>query len=190
VVATVFSDRPHRIAYGTALEEHDLVARPSQTICVATTKRMRVKSLSGRPLRTVLEPARAIPVGAVARGGSFVSDIERALLDAAARPELTGGATTLVEATVAAAGRVDPERLTRYARELGWAAALRRIGSIVDALEIHALARKLAPLRPPVAYLDLEPGLRGPPVWRDPRWRVCWQRPREELALATPRAGG
>ena len=181
-VAAAFSGQAHRMAYRTALDEHDLIAHPARTICVATTRRVRVKSLSGRPLRTVVEPEASIGVGAEAYGPSRISTVERALLDAAARPELVGGAAVLAEAMVSAGEGVDGERLSHFAEELGWAAALRRVGSISDALEIEGLAGRLQPLRPPAADLELEPGLGRERAWRDGRWRVRWAVTPGELA--------
>jgi len=182
VVASTFSGHSHRIAYGSALDEHDLIAHPVRTIYVASTRRMRVKSLSGRPLRTVAEPEEAIRIGAAAHGLSWISDLERALLDAAARPDLVGGAAVLAEALAAAGRKINPDNLTEYARQLGWNAALRRIGSMSDALAVEGLAGKLAPLKPPVSDLDLEPGSGMSTAWRDSRWRVRWAQPLDELA--------
>ena len=108
-----------------------------------------MKSVSGRPLITVLEPGNSLLVGATARGDSYISDLERALLDAGTRPNLTGGSAALVQATVTAAGVADPDRLLAHASRLRWCAALRRIGSISDTLELEGLAGKLAPFAIP-----------------------------------------
>ncbi len=186
-VGAAFLGHAHRMAYRTALDEQDLIAHPARTIYVATARRMRVKSLSGRPLRTIAESETAIRIGAMARGPSWISTLDRALLDAAARPALVGGAAVLAEAMVSAGNDVDAERLTRLAKRLGWASALRRIGSIADALEIEGLAGRLQPLRPPTADLDLEPGLDTVRVWRDRRWRVRWALTHDELANAVRR---
>jgi predicted transcriptional regulator of viral defense system len=51
-VAAAFSGYVHRIAYRSALDEHELLTHPVRTIYVGTPKRMRVQSLSGRPLHT------------------------------------------------------------------------------------------------------------------------------------------
>ena len=110
--------------------------------------------------------------------------MERALLDAAMRPNLVGGATVLATAIVAADNRVDIMALTSYAQELAWAAALRRIGSIADALEVEGLAGRLQPLKPPTADLDLEPGADKPRIWRDARWRIRWPQSVREIASA------
>ena len=115
----------------------------------------------------------------------MISDLERALLDAAARPELVGGAATLAEAVHTAANRSDPMLLKQYAEQLGWAAALRRIGSVADTLDINGLAGKLRPLNLPRADLDLEPGSNTTTVWRDSRWRIRWAQSKDELANVT-----
>ena len=181
-VGAAFAGMPHRMAYRTALDEHDLIVHPARSIYVATPRRIRAKTLSGRPLHIVREPESSINIGAVACGLSRVSGIERALLDSAMRPNLVGGATVLAEAIVAASNRIDVTALTHYAQDLNWAAALRRIGSIADALEVEGLAGRLQPLRPLTADLDLEPGVNMPLVWRDARWRVRWPQSPAEIA--------
>jgi predicted transcriptional regulator of viral defense system len=181
-VGAAFAGIPHRMAYRTALDEHDLIVHPARSVYVATPERIRAKTLSGKPLHIVREPESSISVGAVACGLSWVSGIERALLDAAMRPNLVGGAAVLAEAIAAAGNRMDATALTHYAQDLGWAAALRRIGSIADTLEVEGLAGRLHPLRPLTADLDLEPGVNMPRAWRDARWRVRWPQSPAEIA--------
>jgi len=183
-VGAAFSGRSHRIGYRSALDEHDLISHPSRTIYVAVKPDGRVRStkLSDRPLRIVLEPAAAILVGSQQREDSWVSDIDRALLDAAARPALVGGAAVLAEAITAAGSRANPKRLQRYAKVLGWSAGLRRLGSLADTLHVAGLAGRLHPIVPPKGDVDLEPGARSKSAWRDPRWRVVWGQTPKELA--------
>ncbi|GMQ84233.1 MAG: hypothetical protein BMS9Abin06_1003 [Gammaproteobacteria bacterium] len=184
-VGAAFAGIPHRMAYRTALDEHDLIAHPARSIYVATPRRIRAKTLSGRPLHIVREPESDISVGAIACGISWISGLERALLDAAMRPNLVGGAAVMAEAIATASNRIDVSALTHYAQDLGWTAALRRIGSIADALEVEGLAGRLQPLKPLTADLDLEPGVNMPRVWRDARWRVRWpQSPAEVASVA------
>jgi len=173
---------PHRMAYRTALDENDLIVHPARSIYVAISKRIRTKTLSGRPLHIVHESESNINVGAIACGSSWVSGVERALLDAAMRPNLVGGAAVVAEAIVTASNRIDVTTLIHYAQALGWTAALRRIGSIADTLEIEGLAGRLHPLKPITADLDLEPGVNMSPSWRDAHWRVRWQQTPDEIA--------
>ena len=171
----------HRIAYRSALYEHDLVVHPTRSIQVAAERRIRTKTLSGRPLQVVIEPLEKLEVGRVSWGTSTISDQYRAVLDAAQRPRLVGGVEVLAEAFAAAAHELNAEILMDYARRLGWAAALRRLGSLADALAPKPLQGALQPLRPITADLDLEPGTDEPTVWRDSRWRVRWPRSVDEL---------
>jgi hypothetical protein len=79
-------------------------------------------------------------------------------------------------------GDIKSLTLTRYAQDLGWAAALRRIGSIADSLEVEGLAGRLQPFKPLTADLDLEPGVNMPRVWRDAHWRIRWPQSPAEIA--------
>lgn len=183
-VGAAFAGGLHRIAYRSALDEHDLTSHASRTIQVAVTRQSRIRSakLSDRPLRLVLEPEAAIRLGATPRDPSWMSDLDRALVDACARPEVAGGASVLAEAITAAGRRADPEQLRRYAQELGWAAALRRLGSVADALEVDGIAGRLRPILTPRGDINLEPGTTNQTAWRDPKWRVLWPASPQELA--------
>ena len=147
----------------------------------STDRRVRTRALSGRPLRTVIEPPEALDMGRVRWGASWLSDRDCAVLDAAQRPRLVGGLEVLAEAFAAATPALQRDVLTGYARRLGWAAALRRLGSLADALALEPLAGRLTPIKPITADLDLEPGTDDPTVWRDRRWRVRWPRTVDEL---------
>ena len=112
---------------------------------------------------------------------SCLSDRHRAVLDAAQRPRLGGGLEVLAEAFAAATPELHADVLMDYARRLGWSAALRRLGSLADALALEPIAGALTPIKPITADLDLEPGTDEPTVWRDSRWRVRWPRSVDEL---------
>ena len=179
--AAGFGDVRHRVAYRTALDQLDLLAHPSRSIQVALCKATRSETLSGRRLVVVQEPETAIGVGARQQDGAFISDTERALLDAAARPELVGGIAVLAEALGAASSKdVDPTKLVNYARMLAWGPALRRIGSLADTLHVEGLAGRLAPLSKPVSDIDLEPG-HETSFYRDAKWWVRWSHSPSEL---------
>ena len=54
-VGAAFSGQPHRLAYLSALDDHDLLTRPVRTIFVATTKRIFGDRISGRRFRAIVE---------------------------------------------------------------------------------------------------------------------------------------
>ena len=65
---------PHRIAYRSALYEHDLLLHPVRSIQVAVERRTRTKTLSGWPLQVVVESPENLEVGRVPWGISYISD--------------------------------------------------------------------------------------------------------------------
>lgn len=173
-VAALVDGRPHRIAFHSALDFHGLLTRPVRTVQIASPHRFASIEVSGRPLKAVFERADTVEIGTDEAGfGARVSSLERALLDAAARPDLVGGYFPLAEAL--AASDADPARLQGLAEELSAGPALRRVGSLADRLELGGLAGKLKPLTPPDWDLDLDPELReSSGAFRDSSWHIRW----------------
>ncbi len=151
------------------------------TPSVAAIKRTRSPTLSGWPLRVIVEPCEHIDIGSIAWNNTHISDIERAVLDAAHWPALAGGVEVVAEALGTAASRVGTETLIEHAHALNRSAALRRVGSLADNLWLKGLHGQLEPLATLTADIDLEPGTRSETVWRDSRWRVRWPRTIDEL---------
>lgn len=178
-VAAVFEGQPHRLAFRSALDYHGLLLHPVRSIQVAAPERRHLASISGRRLRVVREAEKTIDIGAVTvTAGARVSSPARALLDAAARPDLGGGPMILAEALHAS--DVNANELALLARELNAGAALRRIGTIADRLDIPELADGLAPLAPPRSDIALDTRDKHR-EWRDPRWHVSWPIRPEDL---------
>jgi predicted transcriptional regulator of viral defense system len=174
-VGAFFAGEPHRIAYRSALDHHGLLTHPARTIQVASPREITVKELSGRPLRTIIEPRSSVLAGAEKAGhGALLSNVERSLLDGAARMDLIGGADVLAEALSAA--EPDAATLKRLAQKIGAGAALRRIGSLADQLPVPSLANQLQPLAAPTSDIQLEPRnpAAGGGAFRDRKWRVLW----------------
>jgi len=128
----------------------------------------------GLPLQVVFEREESLAMGTEPAGfGAIVSNLERTLLDAALRPDLVGGYFPLVEAL--ADSEAGPSRLLDLADQLQASPAVRRIGSIVDQLQLPRLAGELKPLVAPQWDIDLDPGLKeSNGVFRDATWRIRW----------------
>jgi predicted transcriptional regulator of viral defense system len=181
-VGAAFSDRRHRIAYRSALDHHGLLQHPVREITVATDLRTTLPNLSGWPLRLVLEKPERVTIGALdAAHGARVSSIERALLECAARPELAGGIE--VVATALADADVDTAALKDLAHTLNLRAALHRLGSLADALQIDDVASHLEPLAAWGRMVDLDPRAEhdGEDAWRHRKWGVAWPFSLKEL---------
>ena len=175
-VAAVFSKRPHRIGYRSALAFHGLIVHPTRRIQVACPDLVRVSELSGRPLQVIQESRDFVDIGAVVAGhGALVSDIERALIDGARRVELVGGLDVLAEALETAASDLDMPVVKDYSAKLNEPAALRRLSSVARVLNLDQLADGLledveAGFRP----LRADPAVKNPTEWTDSAARVVW----------------
>jgi predicted transcriptional regulator of viral defense system len=172
-VAAAFAEEPHRIAFRSALDHHGLLVHPTRTVQVAMPRRVKLACLSGRRLQAIHEPATTIAIGDDLAGhGAKVSCVERALLESAARPALVGGWTVVANAL--AHGQVDPAKLTALARELDAGPALRRLGSLSDALNLDRIAAGIRPPAGDARILPLDPRAPSEDPWIDERWRVKW----------------
>jgi predicted transcriptional regulator of viral defense system len=173
-VAALVGDQPHRIAYHSALDFHGLLTRPVRTVQIASPHRFASVKVSGHPLKIVHESEETVGLGSQPAGhGASVSTLERSLLDAASRPDLVGGYLPIAEALTGS--QPNPGRLLELADELSAGAALRRIGSLADQLEIPELVGKLGPQDLADFDLELDPQLRNlNTAFRDRKWRIRW----------------
>ena len=175
-VAAVFCGHPHRIGFLTALDHHGLLVRPARPVQVASAYRPREKALSGRPLRVIREGEATLLVGTEPFGPSRIATVPRALLDAASRPHLVGGASRVAEALATAEAVVGLDDL---ARAVNADPAYRRIGSMATTLSLP-VGRGL---EPPVwvSLIELDRKARGANGWVDKTWGVAWPYPVSEL---------
>lgn len=171
-VAAAFRDKQHRIAYLSALDYHGLLDHPARTIQVASPHRLRASPISGRRLGLIYEPSNTVRLGSIRTpSGAYVSTPERALIDAAARPDLVGGAEVLIE--VMRSYQFDLQVVQELAEELNASASVRRLGSVARQLQISPLTN-LKPLSPPLGDIPLDPAYAADREYRDPAWRVVW----------------
>jgi predicted transcriptional regulator of viral defense system len=180
VVAAAFGEREHRIAYLSALSELDLLSHPVRTVFVACTQQVRLRTVSSRRLRVVIERAETIHLEAEPIERSFRSNLERALFDCALRVDLTGGVERLAEALVNGATEIDSARFALLAGAFGprGLAAWRRLASLSHALALPLQIEPQVDAHQPRIRLD--PG-DDHVEWTDKTFRVAWNFTVDEL---------
>jgi predicted transcriptional regulator of viral defense system len=192
--------QPAAVAYWSALHYWNMTEQVPNTVFVQSTRRKRPVEILGMRFRFVcVNQARFFGVARRTLDGKpiYVTDREKTLLDAAARPDLSGGAEQLAQALRAAWADLDWARLDDYLNRWGGGAVVKRLGYLVEALSVRLSAHGEAL---PVPDLDrrleqwqgllsqgislLEPAAqaRGPIVTR---WRI-----RVNVDLTTPRREG
>lgn len=182
-------DPPYYVGYRSALElygwlQHPVIGR----LYIAVPKQRR-------PLRT---PRDRI-IWVVTKAGRFdwgvrrewigparvaVSDRERTFLDCLHLPRHAGGLTEIAAALKRAWPSLDAQRLSNHTARLGNTTVARRLGALVDALELEggedvtrALRQQTWRGRP----VSLDPSIPAGGLV-DPRWGVRMNVPIEELA--------
>lgn len=172
-VGAAFSSEPHRIAFRSALDHHELLTHPARTVQVAMPRRVRLDRISGRRFTPIYETGETVAIASEDAGyGALVSSVERALLESAGRPVLAGGWTTIAEALSRA--DVDPARLSTLGERMMAGVALRRLGSLAEAIERRELAEGLPTPVPEARMVVLDPREPAERPWTDRRWRVRW----------------
>jgi len=179
-VAATFSNKPHRIAYLSALSELGLLTHPVRTITVASVSQVRIAAISHRPLRVVIERPATIHLETEVVGRSWRSNLDRALFECALRLDLTGSVERLAEALVTGVSGTHAASIARLAQVFGpkGRAAERRLASLVRKLD---LPLQLTPdVSARQALIRLDPREREV-AWVDETFQVSWHLQPDEL---------
>jgi predicted transcriptional regulator of viral defense system len=169
---------PAAVAYWSALHFWQLTEQIPHTVFVQSTARksQREKEILGMVFRfiTVVE-TKFFGVTQKTLDGQpiYITDREKTLVDVADRPDLSGGSVQLAQALQAAAGDLDWPQLDHYLRRWPTTSPLKRIGYLVETLDLSMpdqetyLTRWQQALAPGI--VQLEPGShqdKGPIVTR------------------------
>jgi predicted transcriptional regulator of viral defense system len=182
--------QPAAVAYWTALHYWTMTEQVPRTVFVQTTRRKRQMEVLGMRFRFItISPARFFGIAHRTLDGKAiaVTDREKTLLDAAARPDLSGGISQLAQALQVAQAEVNWGRLEEYLVRWGGGAPVKRLGYLAESLMLSIPNRELRLerwrelLSQGISPLEPGAGATGPVVTR---WRV-----RLNLDVVTPHRG-
>lgn len=164
VVGESMGDRPYYLSHASAMDLHHLTTQPSFDVYASTTHRLAARNLGGASVHFVTT-AKSRFFGYdphdLGKGQKvMVSDLERTLVDGLALPDYCGGIVEVAKAMFMAKLRFDADKLIGYARRMQRDAILRRLGFLLEALEM-ANAAVLDSVREklPAGAVKLDPGL-------------------------------
>ena len=137
------NDTPYYIGYYSALTLHDLTIQPSLWEQIVVSK----------PIRPTTQIIKNIPFKFITHNpshffgntkkwieqGTFriqCSDLEKTLIDCAFKPDYAGGISQLSHALYKSRGIINPEKILDYTHRFGSDAVVRRIGFLLEALDI------------------------------------------------------
>jgi predicted transcriptional regulator of viral defense system len=155
--------QPAAVAYWSALHYWTMTEQVPHTVFVQSTRRKRPVEVLGMRFRFVtVKKARFFGVARRTLDGKpiYVTNREKTLLDAAARPDLSGGIEQLAQALRAAWTDLDWAQLDDYMARWGGGAVVKRLGYLVEALSVRLSAHDEAlPVPDLDRYLERWQGL-------------------------------
>jgi len=173
------------LSHGTAMEIHGMTTQPRLVVTVSTVHARRPVKAGGYAFRFAVCRKRDLfgitDHWVTKQERVRVSDPERTIVDGLRRPVYCGGVTEVVQGLVMRRESVNVSLLIRYAVQLGVGAVVRRLGYLLETLEmapsgeLDSLRRGLA-----CAYARLDPDLPAEGAYLR-RWRLRLNVPREEL---------
>jgi predicted transcriptional regulator of viral defense system len=173
------------ISHYSALELHQMTTQPVNTVYVTVPRQRASRQIAGVEYRFVYANQRAFwgfePSWATEQEQVQVSDLEKTILDCAARPELCGGLAELAKGLWMRKNDLNEDRLVAYARRLDHKAATKRIGFLLETYHLGH-PETIASLQALVnsRYSPLDPTLPAQGPYRA-RWRLRVNLDPEEL---------
>jgi predicted transcriptional regulator of viral defense system len=185
VAREIVGSTPYYVSHYSAMELHEMTTQPVNTVFVTVPRQRRSRAVARTEYRFVFARSDSFwgweEMWATPQEQVRVSDLEKTLLDAAARPDLCGGIGEVARGLWFRRDELDEGRLVQHAQRLDHKAASRRVGFL---LHTYGLGRPetVSVLRSfgRGGYDPLDPTLpdEGP---HDSQWRLRINLDPEEL---------
>ena len=144
--------RPNRyyISHASAMAIHGLTTQPVLNVQISSAVRKKDMAVSGIKFSFCrVKPSAYFGIEekwVTKQEKASVSDLERTIVDCLARPELCGGVSEAAKGIWLSRGKTDYVKLVRYVKKLGIKAVAKRLGFILQRLELSD-KRTLAELK-------------------------------------------
>jgi len=141
---------PYYIAYWSTLNFHGLTEQTPFTVFVTTTKRAKSRLILNIKYNFVTLNNRKFFGFTPVTIGAYkvnVSDLEKTLADALDHPEYCGGITEVSKCLWNAREKASLERVFSYAERMGNTAAIKRLGYLLETLDMNPDGRMISKMR-------------------------------------------
>ncbi len=185
IAREVLGSLPHYISHYSAMELHQMTTQPVNTVYVTVPRQRTSRTIAGVEYRFIYANPRFFwgwePIWVTDQEQVQVSDLEKTLLDCAARPHLCGGLAEVAKGLWLRKDDLDEGRLVAYLQRLDHKAAAKRIGFLLETYGLghpETIANLQSLVNPRYALLD--PTLPDEGPYRA-RWRLRINLDPEEL---------
>jgi predicted transcriptional regulator of viral defense system len=130
---------PGAIAYWSALRFWNWTEQLPQVMFIQTTQRKKPVVIQSMPYRFIyIQPKHffGVTLRSLEGGPVSVTEPEKTLIDAAARPDLCGGIVHLAQVLKGNQQSIDWEKLNRYLHQWGGGTVVKRMGYLVERLAL------------------------------------------------------
>lgn len=130
---------PGAVAYWSALRFWNMTEQIPRVQFIQTTKRKSPLMIQGVEFRFIYVAERyffGISPRKIEDISIMVTDREKTIIDAASRPDLSGGIIQLAQAMKSSVNAIDWEKLDRYLVQWGGGVVAKRLGFLVEALSL------------------------------------------------------
>lgn len=185
IAREVLDPLPYYISHYSAMELHQMTTQPVNTVYVTVPRQRASRTIADVEYRFVYANPRSFwgwePIWATDQEQVQVSDMEKTLLDGAARSDLCGGLGELAKGLWLCKDSLDESRLVTYVQHLDHKAAAKRVGFLLETYNLGS-AETIAALQSLVnpSYELLDPTLPDEGPYRA-RWRLRINLDPEEL---------
>ncbi len=152
---------PYYIAYWSALNFHGFTEQIPFTVFVATTKRAKSREILDFRYRFVTLSKRKFFGFTPFNIGAFkveISDPEKTLADVLDHPEYCGGIAEAAKSLWNARDKISMDKVLEYARKMGNTAIIKRLGYLIESLELRmdegTLSKMRSEVSPGISVLD------------------------------------
>lgn len=167
-------DEPHFVSWRAALAHHGLTEQVPFVVTVAVRRPHRDRGVGGlRVKHVVLDPRKFYGFSPIepAPGSARIAYPEKAILDSLDRPDLAGGLREVVKA-LGWTTAYDPALLVSIAKDYPVRATRRRLGYLLETLEIVDASGLVDSVWPSGPLTPLDPHRKPDETLLDRRWWV------------------
>jgi len=142
LVKCLVKDSPHYIGYYSALQLHNLITQPAlkEQIVVPRQKKPSTIKIKDVPFQFIYHNQKHFFGMKKIWNDSFnqvqCSDLEKTFIDCLFRPDYSGGIVEIAKALYSARKKINFEQLLAYSKKFNSQAVIKRLGFLLEILEV------------------------------------------------------
>jgi len=166
VASALVHPKEYYIAYGSALQIHELITQPALKEYVVIKKRIQPKLqlIKGIPFELILAKSEHFfgfkKTWINDHDKVYCSDLEKTIIDCLYRPQYAGGLEGIVKAIDTARKKIRPNVLLEYAVTFKVQVVMKRLGFLLDKMNLYQTEQNILNQLITASYTKLDPSIK------------------------------